>query len=394
MKLSIVRLDHSIAKIKVATTSSSNEVDAESLSKKVLDHLSCRLAVDVSDTRRWYHLDKKSASTHTCLRETLIKSIMRYIKETDRWTAFSSLLLKSIAFHRYVDPSMSIDTNDKKLPVVDLPRTRFNRPYLPHLGATKEQEVRENRDSMMNISHQYPYICMIQTQVTDNNSPSQIPPCQMIGCDLVIFEANLNEYNPTIPDFLQLFVGSFTSTEWQAIITSTSSSLPWSDENILKEFYLRWAMKEAYTKALGMGLNVDFDSFEARLIGLDVDCAHVNGVWRPRDSIWESITTETETNQHGQIQHQYSFLGQVIWMKEPNVPRPEGEFWVFTFIPLVENGVVENLIQSGDTTTGCVCLCRGPFHDEVDASDQHDVFIENLTLSDLIQMHGMKATLL
>eukprot|EP00581_Thalassiosira_minuscula_P019950 CAMPEP_0183714704 /NCGR_PEP_ID=MMETSP0737-20130205/9169_1 /TAXON_ID=385413 /ORGANISM="Thalassiosira miniscula, Strain CCMP1093" /LENGTH=84 /DNA_ID=CAMNT_0025943691 /DNA_START=1 /DNA_END=252 /DNA_ORIENTATION=- len=82
------------------------------------------------------------------------KSIMRFLRDPDRWTSLASLLLKSFAFYRSVDPTIGISSaasiseddpstvcilrldvldKEKKLPVVDLPRTKYNRPYLPQL---------------------------------------------------------------------------------------------------------------------------------------------------------------------------------------------------------------------------------------------------------------------
>ena len=407
MKVSIVRLDHSIAEIK--TTSPGIEI--ESLSRAVFEYLSCKSAIGDPVTSRWNPFARQKASYNSSLKETLIKSIMRYFKAHDRWTAFSSLLLKSIAFHRHIDPKMPIDVAETTLPVIDLPRTKFNRPFLPQTVASKpstrvaDEEVEESRESVMNVSHQFPYVCMIQKQCIDHTRTSSTQlQYDMIGCDLVIFEARLNKYSPTMTAFLESFVGCFTTSEWQAI-SNDARSLPRSDDSLLKEFFLRWAMKEAYTKALGVGLNIDFDSFETRLIGHDVDSADIEGVWTPHDGIWESIAADIQqNNSNGQVEHQFSFVGRVRRTRDPNSdavqkgPTWEGEYWVFSFIPLVEEEVVENSIQSEETaSSGCICICKGPFNEEADAatssdSKQHHIIIENLSLLDLIQLHGMKST--
>mmetsp|Transcript_25238 Transcript_25238/g.50505 ORF Transcript_25238/g.50505 Transcript_25238/m.50505 type:complete len:409 (-) Transcript_25238:23-1249(-) len=394
MKLSIVRLDHSIAEIKTT----SPEIEIESLSRAVFEYLSCKSAIGDPVTSSWNPFSRQKASCN-CLKEMLIKSIMRYFKAHDQWTAFSSLLLKSIAFHRHIDPNVPIDVAETTLPIIDLPRTKFNRPFLPQTLAEKtstrvaDEEVEESRESVMNVSHQFPYVCMIQKQGSDHTHASSTQlQYDMIGCDLVIFEARLNKYSPTITAFLESFVGCFTTSEWQAI-SNDARSLPRSDDSLLKEFFLRWAMKEAYTKALGVGLNIDFDSFETRLIGHDVDSTDIEGVWIPRDGIWESITADIQQNNpNEQVEHQFSFVGQVIRTRDPN-----SDYWVFSFIPLVEE-VVENSIQSEETaSSGCICICKGPFNEEADAatssdSKQHRIIVENLSLLDLIQLHGMKST--
>ncbi len=400
MKLSIIRLDHSVAEIK--TTSPGIEVD--NLSRTVFGYLSCKSALGETPSPRGYSFARRNTSDNSSLKEKLIKSIMRYLKEPDRWTAFASLMLKSIAFHRHTDPNMSVDVAKTSLPVVDLPRTKFNRPYLPQTVAGQtptrvvdREEVEECRESVMNVSHQYPYICMIQKQCSDPTTTSAQLRYDMIGCDLVTFKAMLNKYSPTVTDFIESFVGCFTTSEWQAICND-ASSLPRSDDSILKEFYLRWAMKEAYTKALGVGMNVDFDSFETRLIGHDVDSANVDGFWKASDGIWGSIIRDLKQDySSGRVEHQFTLVGQVIRTREQNSdvqgPKWDGEYWVFTFIPL-NDGLCNNSKQSDDTaSSGCVCICKGPFNEEADTSNskQHHVNIESLTLLELIQLHGMKA---
>lgn len=392
LKLSIVRLDHSIAEIK----NTSPGIDVGSLSRDVFDHLSCTPATAEAASKKWLSY-ARDTSCSSDLKEALIKKIMRFVKEPDRWTAFSSLLLKSIAFHRHIDPNMSVDVATTVLPVFDLPRTKFNRPFLPQTVAgnsstrVTEGEVRESRESMMSISHQFPYLCMIQKQSSDHASSMQIP-YDMLGCDLVMFEPRLNKYIPTISDFLQPFVGCFTSSEWKAINGDTSSR-PRSDDSNVKEFYLRWAMKEAYTKALGVGLYVDYDSFEIRLIGHDVNSSDIEGDWKPRESLWGSITTDLQQcNSNGRVERQVSFVGQILRTREPKSDAVQNGYWVFTFIPLVD-GLVNNSIEAGETSTGgCICICKGPFDEEADAaaSSNSTIVIENLSLKELIQMHGMK----
>lgn len=405
MKLSIVRLDHSRADFKAKTIP--HELIIGSLTREVLDYLSCKSALEAARDNNRRPLGTKPSLKEFLLKQTLVKNVMRYVRDPDRWIAFTSLLLKSIAFYRYANPtSMSIPVDEEtKLPVVDLPRTKLNRPYLPRIMTDKacsrrieevvdEEEVEESTDSMMSITHQYPYACMIQKQ-----DESSFP---LIGCDVVIFDAHLNKHTPTISEFLKVFVGSFTPLEWQSISTS-ENSLPRSDDDTLQEFYLRWAMKEAHTKALGYGMNVDFDSFETRLIGLDVDGVDQKSAFKPHDGIWESITADMNmsNSQHdGQVHHQVSFVTRITRKRKQNVVILEGDFWVFTFIPLVERSGLagEKTIESENTATrnGCVVVCRGPFHDIENAttsSNEHHIVLENLTLMDLIQFHGMKAVM-
>ena len=55
-----------------------------------------------------------------------------------------------------------------------------------------------------------------------------------------------------------------------------STKMNVSDESKLQEFYLRWAIKDAYTKALGLGMNVEFQSCETRLMEVDGDAGGID----------------------------------------------------------------------------------------------------------------------
>ena len=387
--LSIIRLDHSIAEIKTMSPG----IDIETLSREIFERLTCRPASKDSATSSWNSFARRNKYSFG-LQQKLVKSILRYRKEEDRWTALSSVLLKSLAFHRHINPNMSasIDILDQKLPVVELPRTKYNRPFLPQLVSEETytritgDQVEESQDSAMNLSHQYPYICMVQKQVDDHSS-AQLQN-HLIGCDLINFE--LPCFSPTVKDFLKSFVGCFTTPEWKAI-NNDSQSTPHNDDKLLKEFYLRWSMKEAYTKALGLGMNIDFDSFETRLIGFDTDSSDNGGLWNSHDGIWNSIISNMQDiDCVDQIGRQFSCVGQV---SRTRGSKREGEYWVFTFIPLGEEKTVD---KSQPPNAGCICICEGPWNDEADATtaskSKDRIILENMTLTELIQSHGMEIT--
>ena len=238
------------------------------------------------------------------------KSVVRFLRDNDKWTALVSLLMKSVAFYRSLDPRFGLLPGrarwdglpplaeklgevERWLPVVDLPRTKENRPFSPRAGGGTSSGSSpgedENLDSAMNVSHQYPWVCMAQKRP----GPSEGNPIpHKLGVDLVVFEARFNKYTPTITDFLCNFENSFTPWEWDRVNKTQSLSTwgftnerPRDDESSLREFYLRWAMKEAYTKALGVGMAIGFDEFETRLVGMDdgsralVDDGQEDGIW-------------------------------------------------------------------------------------------------------------------
>eukprot|EP00956_Cyclotella_meneghiniana_P036340 scaffold124319_cov85-Cyclotella_meneghiniana.AAC.2 len=351
------------------------------------------------------------ASECTKTRDKIYQSIMRFRKDSDRWIALASVLLKSTAFHRSVQESLAINVGEgnissvnkvKVQSIVDLPRTKFNRPYIPHL-TMKRMHINydttseaigdakgENEDSRakFSVSHQYPYIAIVQT-----SSPRKI------GLDLVVFDFQENEFVPTINDFLKAFEGSFTPWEWERIQYFRGEyffrNQRRSYESKLKEFYLRWAMKEAYVKAMGLGMYIDFASFETRLLGID-DTENNDGIWNTIKTACEkkqrsmSQTCSGSSGKAGlDVRHQYSVRGRIRHIvsktESPLLDPIIRDMWEFIFIPF------SNELSGSASSEACCCICR-----ELDVIQtctnnlggiDDPVVIEEIALHDLIRLH-------
>ena len=427
LTLSIVNLDQSIGEIDRPIADTVN---------CMLDGVSC-----IKPDEAIKALQSLSSTKHTqcpTLREKVEKSVMRYRRDHDKWTSFTSLLLKSLACYRSIDEkfggiisstafdidddatlcmkNLDINETKRKLPIVDLPRTKYNRPYIPQLYNKstsnsynsnshqngEEESVNENHNSKMNVSHQYPWVCMVQQQLQSRLSSSATSNSKTLGLDVVVFNARLSSYTPTISDFLKSFVDSFTPWEWKRINSYTTCKSSWrglatckprSDTSQLREFYLRWAMKEAYTKALGLGLNVEFKEFETCLVGVDIDTDSNND--GGEEGIWCRILKQRDTNKsQTKGEHQLSLIGKVKRIKPPT----KWEYWEFIFIPLNFNYVNQSneastLQTPTDESSGaCACVCRGPVakNAQLDAKQRNPVkvCIEPLTLRSLIELHG------
>ena len=125
----------------------------------------------------------------------------------------------------------------------------------------------------------------------------------------------------------------------------------------MREFYLRWAVKEAYTKALGVGMGLDFGSFEVRF-----DCCKEDGC-----GLVESFDMAKE-GVEGQNTHRLSTLGKVVRCKGNDATtsdRGKEEIWHFTFTKL--GGTKQSGVDVYNSTTsnkhkweGCACVCVGP----------------------------------
>ena len=394
--LLLVNIEQSISKL-------SSELDKAVSVEGVLNHLldECTCATP-NDLVSGVTLDKIQQA-----RNDVEKSIMRFRREQDRWTAIVSVLLKSVAFHRLSQGLPSdistepVASNAKSgmRPIVILPRTKFNRPYIPHtstpledvreaIGSDNANEANEHPNAKISVSHQYPHIAIVQSS-----------SCSKIGMDVVLFEFRKSEFTPTTNSFLQSFETSFTQWEWEQIQYSCKGGLfrrqiQRDDDSKLREFFLRWAIKESYTKALGLGMHVEFSSFETRLMGIDKMGMNVD----THESIWSFIMSATnngervdgtasksthESTKRSIIQtteslSQYSVFGQVVH-------ADISEIFKFIFVPL----------SSDDASgyEGCCCICTIPFSpcnnrepDDPGASET-PISIENIKLSDLIKSH-------
>lgn len=249
------------------------------------------------------------------LTEQLQTKIGRYIRVRDKYMNLLSLLIKSREFYKAYPPG---ETGDG-LPVIELPKTREGRPFIPTSRGGQSEHI-------FNLSHQHPYMGIART---DGAS---------VGIDIVAFdEINHRLYNDEI-EFVEVFRNNFAEQEWNSIMASKS---------ILKEFYLQWAIKEAYTKALGLGMSCNFNSFRTKLADVE--------------QLWEHLS---DVSCHGD--------GSALrgYVYRAGNPQPS-EWWFFFRL----------LIAADQRIRGCVCICCAGPEDEVDVDTQW------LTAEELLRWH-------
>jgi phosphopantetheine--protein transferase-like protein len=256
------------------------------------------------------------------LSRSLQAQIFRYFRISDQYQSYLSLLLKSREFYQaypsYRQRSLGLFS------VIDLPKTREGKPFIP-------SETGQRSEHEFSLSHQYPYIGIARIKG------------KCIGFDIVILE-DLDKNIAEI-DYIRSFQSSFGESEWDSITTSKSKS---------REFLLRWCMKESYTKAIGLGLGLNFQSF---IINLQGAPKH----W------WEYVFVS------GCKEGYHKTLGATICHGKNK--RRGNEDCLFSFIPIFSDS---NIIR------GCASICIPITAKENDIK----LNISCLNVDDLIKSHG------
>jgi len=341
-----------------------------------------------------------STDNNAVARENIKKSVMRFVKPQDRHLALGSALLKSRAYHQTLfeereggpEPVKTEETSTSSLSLIDPPRTKYGKPYLLRIKGNSERSRLSNADCQdgddeylaqiqhtFSVSHQFPFVGISrlrqhQQQQQQQDSSLQKKPLH-VGFDIVMYEAPNPTLYATTSEFLEVFKDSFTPTEWGCIVDSSAA---WfgrrrkSDEDSRKEFYLRWAVKEAYTKALGLGLGHEFGKFE---IIFDC-CDNEDGMVGLAEAVDNLSFSETK---EGVIGKRLETMGRVRYT-EKDGNNAVGEIWQFIFFELVQQGHSKDV-----DATGCACVCIGPFGENM----RFDVFVQEevLTLEDVIHWH-------
>jgi phosphopantetheine--protein transferase-like protein len=193
---------------------------------------------------------------------------------------------------------------------------------------------------------------MLDTNICGGSSPDIVRP--LVGMDIVVVE----EANPRLysseQEFIDVFCKSFTKREWALINKDPNSRLC--------EFYVRWSMKEAYTKALGVGMGLEFITFDLHLSSMDDDA---------ESGLWHSVSLSGSKSG-------FLYVSGSVTFFEHNKPP---ELWDFFFLPLSRK-------ETRDCSSkGFVCICIGQFPSPLAPSSRFCVETEWTDLAELIQWH-------
>ena len=246
-------------------------------------------------------------------------------RTSDRWLAWTSLLLKSRLYCQRKNCAKHL---------VDFPRTEYNKPYIPPQYIS------------FSVSHQWPFVGLVYDP----------DGTRKVGFDIVVFDPpNEKLYQSTL-EFVQVFQDQFAPCEWTAIMETYSAQ---GNDALLREFYLRWAVKEAYTKALGLGMYVDFSSFATQF--------HTNE--EDTGGLWQRLHRQeagTSVSLVGRIDHEGD--GVAFKCRNPSL-------WHFVFVRLLDQ-------VNDNCCLGYGCVCAETIEEEcaveIQRASSVDFLIEDL----------------
>ncbi|KAI0771911.1 hypothetical protein BD413DRAFT_678515 [Trametes elegans] len=115
------------------------------------------------------------------------------------------------------------------------------------------------------------------------------PPAYRIGIDAMLLQIPKRD---TFPGFVEIFYDQLTDLE-RSILLPPPPTPPISKQEELRRFYLIWTLKEAYTKALGLGMGFDFSRIEYDVLN---DVVRIDGQ-PPRG--WEFTRFELQVGVKG-----------------------------------------------------------------------------------------------
>ncbi|XP_016499844.2 uncharacterized protein LOC107818355 [Nicotiana tabacum] len=183
-----------------------------------------RWAVDISE---WNPSPHHFSFAMSFLPQHEHPSITRFFKMEDRKRALVSRLLQYALVHQV----LGIPYNE-----IVIRRTAEGKPYLecdkPNL---------ELPNFNFNASHHGDFVAIASE------------PICLVGLDVV---AQTIPEKESVEDFIESFSSYFSGLEWFNIINAGSS------HQILSEFYRYWSVKEAFVKAIGVGVGYKLDTVE------------------------------------------------------------------------------------------------------------------------------------
>jgi phosphopantetheinyl transferase len=223
--------------------------------------------------------ESREIEANRFLESSVRRDVFKFVQVKDRYMSLVSLLLKSRAYHQSTTRCYSCDSatvgptsaarGGPRKALVVLPRTPHGKPYLP--TPTSNDADRVAFQSLLlpfNVSHQYPVVGIAHlglcSRGISSSSDIVFGSKLQIGFDVVMFDPYPARLYQSAVEFVEAFRDKLTCAEWEHLMGMASNGT-----ELLREFFLHWAIKEAYTKAIGVGLGYDFSSLCVTLTEID-----------------------------------------------------------------------------------------------------------------------------
>lgn len=170
------------------------------------------------------------------LNEQEVEEVRRFKRNEDRKRAIVSRLLQRKAARE----GLGLMHQD-----VSIKRTKGRKPFVASVDKEQEGRRKEAPNFNFNISHEGNYVVLASE------------PLCVTGCDVAAPEQHrLRSIGEKADDFFKSFTKVLSEMEWKDVHTETG------DTEKLDVFRQHWSLKEAYTKALGVGVAFDLGKAE------------------------------------------------------------------------------------------------------------------------------------
>mgnify|MGYP003384879827 CR=1 FL=1 len=205
---------------------------------------------------QWYYVNcaedivpaSWNAALASQLTDTELASVQSYVFRKDQERSLLSILLQKYVIKKYLTAVMA-DSASPQLPAQEeelfhISRTRENKPYLVVTSESVADLVASRGDTFnYNVSHHGDFVGIV--------SHTHL----LMGMDLVDVSTRAS-WVDSLKEYIDIYKKQLSDKEVETILTCST------EEKCYTHFYVLWSLKEAYVKAVGVGIGIDLKKVE------------------------------------------------------------------------------------------------------------------------------------